>query len=154
MKSSLNKNPETQSDINENYSVPIFGYELLRDILIPDLLGKETSEITYWAGKHLARKFSVDSLEDSESFFLDAGWGQLDLINEAKNEMKLELTGDIVKRRFQMLADPCFRLEAGFIAQQVQSQKQAVTEAFEEISKKQNKVIFTVRWDLKDPIIK
>lgn len=154
MKSSLDNTSKKQIDINENYSVPIFGYELLRDILIPDLLGKETPEISYWAGKHLARKFSVDSLEDSESFFLDAGWGNLKLVTETKNEMKLELTGDIVERRFQMLADPCFRLEAGFLAQQVQSQNHAVTEAFEELSKKQNKVIFTVRWDLKDPIVK
>ncbi|MEK3890465.1 YslB family protein [Bacillus sp. FSL K6-3431] len=148
----MEKKVATQNDIDESYTVPIFGYELLRDILIPDLLGKDTPEITYWSGKHLARKFPVLSKEESESFFQDAGWGQLRLSSESKNEMKFELSGDIVQRRLQMLTDPSFRLEAGFIAQQVQIQKQVMTEAYEEIVKKQNIVIFTVRWDPKDPI--
>ncbi len=66
--------------------------------------------------------------------------------------MKLELTGDIVERRLLMHNEPSFRLEAGFIAEQVQSQKNLVTEAHEEIVKKKKKVFFIVRWDLKDPV--
>lgn len=143
---------QTEINIDKSCSIPVFGYELLRDILIPDLLGKDTPEISYWAGKNLARKFPHLSLEECFVFFQNAGWGQLSQLSERKNELKLELSGEIVERRFHMFHEPCFRLETGFIAQQVQTQKQAIAEASEELNKKHNKVIITVKWDLKDPI--
>ena len=75
---------------------------MLRDILIPDLLGKDTPEISYWAGKNIARKFPLLSIEESSAFFQEAGWGQLLLIDEQRNELKLELSGHMVDRRLQM----------------------------------------------------
>ena len=151
MKSSSNHELHQLTETDGIHTVPVFGYELLRDILIPDLLGKDTREISYWAGKHLARKFPLLSIEESSAFFQEAGWGQLLLIDERKNELKLELSGHMVDRRFQMRADPCFSLEAGFIAQQIQTQKQVVAEAYDEIKNKQKKVTLIVRWDRKDP---
>lgn len=129
---------------------PVFGYELLRDILLPDLLGKDTREISYWAGKSLARKFPLLSTDEVISFFLEAGWGSLRLVEERRNEIKLELGGRIVKRRLEMVQEPCFRLEAGFLAEQFQNRNEAITEAHDEIIKKTHKVMFTVRWDKKD----
>lgn len=146
MNSSIN--PEHQQNVNE--TLPVFGYELLRDILIPDLLGKDTADISYWAGKHLARKFPLLSIQEIYSFFLEAGWGQLLIIEENKNEMKFELKGTMIARRLQMHEEPCFRLEAGFLAEQIQTQKHVTTEAYDEVKKE--KILFTVRWDRKDLI--
>lgn len=148
MNKELHHPPE--SDTTEPIS--IFGYELLRDILIPSLLGKDTSEISYWAGKNIARKFPLLSIDEIYSFFQEASWGHLLLIEEKRNGLKLELSGKIVERRLQMQDDPSFRLEAGFIAEQIQTQKQTVTEAYEEINKKKNNVLITVQWDRKDAI--
>lgn len=144
--------PSFQSDSKNEQSVPLFAYELLRDILIPEMLGKDTNEISYWVGKHIARTFPLLSMEEVASFFNEAAWGQLELIEQNKKEMKLELSGEIVERRLHMQADPSFRLEAGFIAQQIQSQKNIVTEAYEEVAKKKKKVSITVRWDGKDQV--
>ncbi|MBS4202672.1 YslB family protein [Lederbergia citrea] len=148
----MNQELHHPSEPEVTETVPVFGYELLRDILIPGLLGKDTAEISYWAGKHLARKFPLLSLEEINSFFEEAGWGKMLLLEESKNELKIELSGKMVLRRFHMLSDPCFRLEAGFIAEQIQSQKQTVTEAYDEVNKKKNKVVITVRWDKRDRI--
>ncbi|KRG14591.1 hypothetical protein ACA30_10835 [Virgibacillus soli] len=132
--------------------VPMFAYELLRDILIPEMLGKDTDEISYWVGKHIARTFPLLSVEEISSFFKEAAWGHLELVEQNKKEMKLELTGEIVERRLLMHDEPSFRLEAGFIAEQIQSQKNIITEAHEEIAKRKKKVYFIVRWDLKDHV--
>ncbi|MBO0992243.1 YslB family protein [Bacillus sp. SD088] len=116
------------------------------------MLGKDTNEISYWVGKHIARTFPLLSNEEIFSFFQEAAWGQLELVEQNKKEMKLELTGEIVERRLLMQDEPSFRLEAGFIAEQIQSQKNLVTEAYEEIARKKKKVLFIVRWDSKDPV--
>ncbi|MFL6556844.1 MAG: DUF2507 domain-containing protein, partial [Bacillus sp. (in: firmicutes)] len=42
-------NDDIQTD--EPRTISIFGYELIRDILLPEILGKDTPEILYWAGK-------------------------------------------------------------------------------------------------------
>lgn len=130
--------------------VPVFAYELLRDVLIPELLGGDIHEISYWAGKHVARRFPLLSLDESIEFFKEAGWGHLHIVHEKKNEFLLELSGSIVERRLLMNPDPSFRLEAGFLAEQAQSMKQVTTEAYEEINKKRSTVSFTIRWDNKD----
>lgn len=132
--------------------IPIFGYELLRDILIPDLLGEETSNISYWAGKHLARKFPLLTLEENIHFFKEAGWGNLEVVHEKRNKIKLQLSGKTVARRLQMNRDACFRIEAGFIAEQVQHMKQSVAEALDEVNHRKNLVTFVVHWDAKDQI--
>lgn len=150
MKETLNQNLDQES--KDQQKISTFAYELLRDILIPDLLGKDTEEISYWAGKNLARKFPLLSTDEIVSFFLEAAWGNLKLIEESKQEMKFELSGAIVERRIEMQQDPSFRLEAGFIAEQIQSKKNFTSEAYDEILKKKNKVFITVRWDKKDPI--
>ena len=64
--------------------------------------------------------------------------------------MILELTGPYITRRLELLEDVSFTLESGFIAEQIQSQKKMIAEAFEEVNKRQKKVVITVRWDRKD----
>ena len=67
----------------------------------------------------------------------------------SKNEAFYVLTGEpdalqIDKR--------CFRLEAGFLAQQQQKLGGFMTECFEEKLVKKNTVQFHVKWDLKEKV--
>ncbi|WP_409254369.1 YslB family protein [Bacillus sp. SCS-153A] len=133
-------------------AVPLFGYELMRDILLPEILGKHTTDILYWGGKSLARKFPLVSLEEMEGFFLEAGWGKLSLTEEKKDEQIFTLSGPFIERRLTLKTDISFKMEAGFLAEQVQSQKKAVTEAAEEIHRRSKTIKIIVRSDLKDKI--
>ncbi|MGE6259282.1 YslB family protein [Heyndrickxia sporothermodurans] len=131
-------------------TVPAFGYELIREILLPELLGKETPDILYWAGKLLARKFPLISIDEVISFFEEAGWGTLYITKQEKKGMELELTSPFINRQFETKTETCFKLEAGFLAEQIQAQKKVRTEAYEEIVKRHKKIKFLVQWDLKD----
>lgn len=131
----------------EEYSIPDFGYILIRDILLPNILGKETNSILYWAGKDLARKFPLNNLEEVIDFFSKAGWGTLSLIDQKKSELKFELTSEVASKRLKEMDNCSFQIEAGFLAQQIELQKKAITEAFEHPKKRSGKVIFTVKWE-------
>jgi predicted hydrocarbon binding protein len=132
-------------------TVPIFGYELLRETLIPEILGEETPKILYWAGKHIARKYPLDSISDLIIFFQQAGWGDLQIVKESKSELIAELSSDIISHRIKSKASTNFQLEAGFLAQQIERQKEVVTETFEHPRKRSStKVQFTIKWDNKD----
>jgi predicted hydrocarbon binding protein len=133
-------------------TVPIFGYEMIRDILLPDILGKHTPEILYWGGKQLSRKFPLQSIEECSSFFDEAGWGALTVIEQKKNEITFELRGSFIERRLSLKSDVTFKLEAGFLAEQIQLQKKCTTEAADEIHKRNQSVKITARWDEKDKV--
>lgn len=138
---------------SEPSSVPAFGYELMREVLLPSILGKETSAILYWAGKDLARKFPLQSLDEVVDFFGKAGWGSLTIKDEAKNELQAELSSTYISERLQKRNSLTnFQLEAGFLAQQIEGQKNVVAECYEHPKKRSQKVVFTVKWDKKDPI--
>lgn len=128
---------------------PLFGYELIRDHLMPSILGKHEKDILYWAGKDIARKFPCTDIQLIVSFFNDAGWGNLTLAKEMKDGYVFHLTNDpeILK-----INERNFRLEAGFIAEQIQNFKGVLTECFDEKKEKQQLVIFTVKMDLKEKI--
>ncbi|NHC17562.1 YslB family protein [Bacillus sp. MM2020_4] len=141
-------------DVNspEPRTISIFGYELIREVLLPEILGKDTPEILYWAGKRLARKFPLTDFDQVVEFFANASWGQLELAKETKNEIEIELTSPLIVSRVKSKAEYFFQLEAGFLAQQIELQKEVIAEAFEHPIKKANKVQFTIKWDTKDPI--
>jgi len=143
---------EESMENTEQLTIPAFGYELMREVLIPEILGKETPEILYWAGKHLARKFPLVSMDEVISFFEEAGWGHLKVIKEEKHGMELEITSPLISRHLQLKTDGCYKLEAGFLAEQIQTQKKVRTEAYEEVMKKTQSIRFILRWDLKDSI--
>jgi predicted hydrocarbon binding protein len=136
----------------EPRSISIFGYELIRENILPEILGKDTPEILYWAGKRLARKYPLNSMEEIIDFFLKASWGQLEIKNERKDEIEFELYSPLIVSRVKSKAEHFFQIEAGFLAQQIESQKQVTAETFEHPAKKANKVQFTVKWDRKDSI--
>ncbi|MFP3916663.1 YslB family protein [Lysinibacillus telephonicus] len=133
----------------QNKTVPAFGYDLIRDYLLPTILGKHEKEVLYWAGKDLARKFPCTDTQLIISFFQDAGWGFLTLDKEEKDGCIFHLTNDIDLLNIE---ERSFRLEAGFIAQQIQGIKGCLTECHDEKREKQHQVIFTVKWDKKETI--
>jgi predicted hydrocarbon binding protein len=129
--------------------VPSFGYELIRDHVLSTILGKHEDDILYWAGKELARKFPMFSMEEATTFFQEAGWGILSMEQQNKDEAFYVLTGDPEMLRMEQR---CFRLEAGFLAQQQQKLGGFLSECFEEKSIKKNTVQFHVKWDLKEKV--
>ncbi|WP_312471057.1 YslB family protein [Neobacillus sp.] len=136
----------------EPRTISIFGYELIREILLPEILGKDSPEILYWAGKRLARKFPLTDYDKVIEFFANASWGQLEIKKETKSEIEFELTSPLIVSRVKSKAEHFFQLEAGFLAQQIELQKEVIAETFEHPVKKSNKVQFTVKWDSKDQI--
>lgn len=131
-------------------NVSLFGYELIRDILLKELLGKDEPEILYWAGKKLARKFPLYNLDEIIAFFHEADWGILTIKEEKRREIHLTLSGDLVANRLQKDNQATFQLEAGFLAQQLEIQKKVVAEAFEHPNKRSGRVQFTLKWDKHD----
>ncbi|WP_082797313.1 YslB family protein [Neobacillus drentensis] len=132
---------------DEPRTISIFGYELIREILLPEILGKDTPEILYWAGKRLARKFPLTDIAQIIDFFTKASWGQLEIKKESKTEIQFELFSPLIVSRVKSKAEYFFQLEAGFIAQQIELQKEAIAETFEHPVKKSNIVLFTVKWE-------
>jgi hypothetical protein len=147
----LKKTRSTEPEITlEEISVPSFGYELIREELLTNILGKDAPEILYWSGKHLARTHLLQNLNEISAFFEEAGWGTLTVKKELRNELLFELTSPLIKKRIDLKPDAHFKLEAGFLAQQIETQIGMVSEAYEQIHKKAGLVEITVRWDQKD----
>lgn len=128
-------------------TIPAFGYEILRDGVLRSILGKHEAEVLYWAGKEIARKFPLFTLEEAASFFTQAGWGELMLEKESKDSYTYVLTGDPEMLKFE---ERTFRLEAGFLAEQVQKLNGYLTECYEEVNIKKQFVTFHVKWDDKE----
>lgn len=137
-------------EVERSETIPIFGYELIREVLLRDIFGDDTPEILYWAGKSLARKYPLEGMDEIINFFKDAGWGNLVLKNESKKEIEFELSSPLITKRMQRKDKPHFQLEAGFLAQQIEHHKQMISEAFEHPKKRSSTVLFTIKWDKKD----
>lgn len=130
----------------ENQSYTDFGYELIRDTLLPELLGKEHSEILYWGGKALARNFPLESIDEIKEFFVKAGWGEVHILKEKKSEILIELELPHLAGGKKASFDR--HLEAGFLAEQLERLTSCPAETF--ITDKKTKVLFEVHWDPKD----
>jgi len=148
------KQPPLEEQYETLGSIPIsaFGAELLRHSLLPELLGKDGAAILYWAGKRLARRYPLATLEDITAFFDQAGWGTLSAAEEKKDELHIELSGPIISARLSLYDGCTFQLEAGFLAQQIEQQKRLVTEAIELPPKQAGKARILVKWDRKQAI--
>lgn len=145
------KEQKTTIDLNlfeENN--PFFGQTLLRDVLLPNLLGTETNEILYWAGKEIARQYPLRSIEDITLFFERAGFGKLILDKRDYQTIVYQLTGTHIESRINSVGNLTFNLEAGFLAEQIQQQESKYTEAFYEINTKILTVTITLKQDEKD----
>lgn len=146
---SRNKN-EQQVDLEKFNDAPsLFGYELIRDILIPNLLGTDMHEILYWAGKELARQYPLRNRQDIILFFDKAGFGSIELSKDQRTKQVYTLSGEIVQARLEHV-QPSFNLEAGFLAEQIQMQDNLYTEALTEVNIKTKIITFIVKSDTQD----
>lgn len=135
---------------NNSHTTPtLFGYELLRDHVIPSLLGPHEKEILYWSGKEIARKFPVFQTDEIPVFFSSAGWGELTLERLSKDEAFYMLTIGINDEKF---SNRNYDLESGFIAEQYQKINGYLTECFIKPKRKGTQIEFQVKWDLKSSI--
>jgi predicted hydrocarbon binding protein len=124
-----------------------FGYELLRDHLLPSILGKHEDDILYWAGKELARKFPMFTTDELFDFFKEAGWGSLTVDRTGKDEIFYVLTSDYNSS----VQNRSCQLEAGFLAEQTQKLTNFLTECHGETSDDGSSMKFQVKWDSKTP---
>ena len=136
--------------LNLEADTPLFGQLMLRDILLPDLLGKETDAITYWAGRSLARRLPVAEA-DLAPLFVRVGFGTLTQTAEKKNQRTYLLEGTPVATRINSFEAPDFRLEAGFLAQSLQQALGFVVEANAIVERHKRRVTLTVALDEQTP---
>lgn len=123
-----------------------FGYELLRDHVLPSVLGNHEGEILYWAGKEIARKFPIFSIDELPTFFAEAGWGTLSLEKASKNEAFYILTNNTYSMK---VIERSYQLESGFLAEQYQQVNGFLTESHAELKVKRELVQLHVKWDTK-----
>lgn len=135
MKSKFEASIDNLKEIEMN----AYAYELIREIVLPDMLGQDYSSMMYWAGKHLARKFPLESWEEFPAFFEEAGWGTLTNVSAKKQELEFELEGPIISNRLKHQKEPCFQLEAGFIAEQIQLMNDQIAESYEQVKRERIK---------------
>lgn len=128
---------------------PLFGQTFLRDLLLPDLLGEQQSNILYWAGRELAIKLPTAEA-DVPALFEQAGLGTLSLLSSKKAERHYQLTGDVVQARLDHIDQPDFQLEAGFLAQLLQQDLGIVVEANSQPDAKRHSVELIVGLDPKE----
>lgn len=126
-----------------------FGYELIRDHVLPSILGKHEGDILYWAGKELARKFPVLDIEEIPAFFEEAGWGRLTEEKASKKEFFYKLQSPVEPLR---VSERNFQLEAGFIAEQFQKLNGFLTECYAKSNSTDNSVTLHIAWDKKESI--
>ncbi|SDQ45277.1 Protein of unknown function [Virgibacillus subterraneus] len=120
------------------------GYDVLRYIGLPELLGTESGTLLYFMGKNIARKLEIQSITDIIFAFDKLGWGKLELVKEKKKELIFHLMSDSVVYRLNAPFETDFRLEAGFLAEAIQIIKQVPCECTEEVHKKIHQVEFSV----------
>jgi len=123
-----------------------FGYELLRDHVLPSVLGNHEGEILYWAGKEIARKFPIFSIDELPTFFEEAGWGTLSLEKTSKKEAFYILTNNTYSMK---VIERSYQLESGFLAEQYQQINGFLTESHAEVKVKRELVQLHVKWDPK-----
>ncbi|MBS9338345.1 YslB family protein [Fructobacillus sp. M2-14] len=138
---------QSQSTIGSNRTENAFASLLLRDGLMKNLLTDDYANITYWAGKDLARQFPQETIENLKDFFLKAAFGDLEISYQGESEQRWVLSGPVVNDRLAINPQADFSLEAGFLAQQVEIQNEAVSEAYFELATRKHEVTITVMID-------
>lgn|SRR5690625_125705 len=120
------------------------GYDVLRYLGLPELLGQEADTLLYFMGRNIARKLELHTVEDVSYCFEKLGWGNLELVKQKKNQMTFQLMSDAVVYRLDSILNTEFRLEAGFLAEAIQLIKGTECECVEEINKRIYQVQFNV----------
>jgi predicted hydrocarbon binding protein len=120
------------------------GYDILRYLALPDLLGEQAPTLLYFMGKNLARKFDIQSIQDVIYIFEKLGIGHLELVKEKKRKKTFHLMADSVVLRLKGPLDADFRLESGFLAEAIEMIDGQECECTEEINRRIHQVEFSV----------
>ncbi|MCI1290626.1 MAG: YslB family protein [Lactobacillus sp.] len=120
--------------------------QLYHDFILPDILGEDSPDILYWAGKHVARKYELSNLDDLTQFFDMAGFGHLEQVKESRRQVIFRLSGQNVVDRLASQNND-FALESGIVAEAVQLDKDREAEAVFTPAKHQQGVQITVQFD-------
>lgn len=120
------------------------GYDVLRYISLPQLLGTEANTILYFMGKDLARSFDIKNIEDIYNISTALGWGRMELVRERKKSLTFTLMADAVFHRLKSPLTLDFRLEAGFLAESISMIKGIECECSEKVNRKIHQVQFKV----------
>ncbi|GKQ42094.1 hypothetical protein RD055328_00170 [Companilactobacillus sp. RD055328] len=128
-----------------------FSYYLLRNIVLPNILEEDTSEILYWSGKKLFTDFKdqITSEEDLIHFFEKAQFGNLNIKKSSKTKYEFVLSGDWIIQRIKTKNNE-FSLETGFLCEYVQSLTNSYCLSNETIKSKE--VIITINIDYKSEV--
>lgn len=140
-------NARSNQTIGSTRSENAFASLLLRDGLLQNLLTDDYANITYWAGKELARQFPLESIAEITDFFEKAGFGDLTITYQGEAEQQWVLSGPVVADRLALNRQADFSLEAGFLAQQVELQYEAVSESYFQVVNRKHAVTITIMVD-------
>lgn len=124
---------------------------VIRDVLLPAILGDETDGISYWIGKDLARAFPVSSTEELCLLTEQLGLAHLTMKKSDHHQHLYLLDGPLVAERIAANhEETSFQLEAGFLAMETEFQVGAAAEA-EVVGRRRTSVEVMVQNDPVDP---
>ena len=135
-----------QDNINQTNEHVYFINQLYRDFLLPEILGRDTTTILYWAGKRISRHYNLSSFDDLVDFFTHAEFGKLEKVKERRTSTIFELSGQTVSDRLNSDSKE-FSLEAGMIAEALQEESNRTTECEIKILDKEEKVQLTATFN-------
>lgn len=141
MKNNIKKIDEIVNQLETTGS----GYDLIRYVALPDLLGEDAPILLYVMGKNLARAQSFESIEQIVEFFKKVGWGSLELLKEKRSEDVFKLQTRIISERHRLGIETDYRLEAGFLAAAMEQIRSFQCECTEEEKPRKNFVELTVQ---------
>lgn len=120
------------------------GYDILRYVSLPKLLGKESHTILYFMGKSLAQTVEIHSTDDIIAMFKHFGWGTLNIIKEKNKLITFHLLDDAIVNKLRSPLEIDFRYEAGFLAEACAQIFNTECECTEKIHRKIYQIEFTV----------
>lgn len=120
---------------------------LLRDYLLPNLLKEDEEDILYWAGKELARSFTIETIDELAERMRSLFAGTLEETKKTKHTVTYSFSGPFVHHRLTSKTAPHFSLEAGFLAEAYQRLTGNYTESTYDIQNKQSQVTFLLQSD-------
>lgn len=123
-------------------ATPIFGYYVLRDIILKEITGEYQASILYWIGKRIAAQAEVQSFEQLRDYFLELGWGLLKQTHKSGHMLRYVLQSPFFYLRDWKKNKESFALECGFLA-----------EAISIIEKKDTEGEFTLKTEEKKELV-
>lgn len=121
------------------------GYELLRFIALPDLLGKDQDKILYILGKNTSRTLDITSVDSLIEAFDLFGFGDLVHIKEKRAEDLFTLKSQLVTARKEAALEQSYLFESGIIAGAMETIRGFQCETEESIKVKQGLIEFSVK---------